>query len=200
MRWSRFDPDKRLQIALSRSGSQKQELNISTKVIDEKWFILSSQEKPKVMKEFTFSKEESWTDNPFDKSVLKSELDMRFESEFEDDPPEWPVKGNGDEAESLEIDDDELAVNVTNRFSNKQLDHFSRNAAKTMSLSAKGPHKSIIVRKEVVKQIYDDEFEVEIECPAWVPPKIETYLAKLSNGTLKQNENKKDIERIEVFI
>ena len=52
----------------------------------------SSHEKSqiKIGKEFTFSKEESRTDNPFDKSLMKSEMDIRFESEaeVEDDPPE----------------------------------------------------------------------------------------------------------------
>lgn len=56
----------------------------------------SSHEKSqiKIGKEFTFSKEESRTDNPFDKSLMKSEMDIRFESEaeVEDDPPERPFR------------------------------------------------------------------------------------------------------------
>jgi hypothetical protein len=106
-----------------------------------------------------------------------------------------------EETENSEIGDDELSVNVTHRYSSKLTDHFSRNTFARQPLSPNGPYKQVIVRKETVKQIYDDEKDLEIEVPLWVPPKIETYMKNLKEGNIiGHSPTKKEIDPVEVFI
>lgn len=49
--------------------------------------------------------------------------------------------------------------------------------------------------------MFDDINNIPIEIPARVPPLIETYFQKLTNGTLKELPVSNNIEeKIEVFI